>query len=76
MKVIVVTDDCNEFLGLAKNTQAIEKIISKLWNGLPVSVTLKDGSLTAEIFHGEDTDIAKGDSSIWDYRFWEEDVIE
>ena len=76
MKVIVVTDDCNEFLGLAKNTQAIKKIISKHWDDAPVNIiALADGTLTAEVFH---TDIGRdeGDSGIWDYRFWEEDIIE
>lgn len=75
MKVIVITNDCNEFVGIAKNTEAIKEVISKLWDGLPVEVHLSDGTLTAEIFHGEGTNIAEGNSSVWDYRFWEEDVI-
>jgi len=34
-----------------------------------------DGTLTAKVFH-TDMPEDEGYSGIWDYRFWEEDIIE
>ena len=76
MIVYVVTDDCNEFLGLASGLDSIASVIFRRFPADQVKVTtIGDGEVSVEVTHGDGSNTGDGRSSIWDYRYWEEEVV-